>query len=89
MLIEMRGRSQFTLPAEIVKRLGISEGDKFEVTEQDGGVFLCPVVVYQKAELEELANIIKDHRHDPSAVYDSVEDMFNDMDIDLEGDVDV
>jgi bifunctional DNA-binding transcriptional regulator/antitoxin component of YhaV-PrlF toxin-antitoxin module len=53
----MRGRSQITFPFEIVKKLGIGEGDKFEVMERDGGVFLCPVVVYPKAKMEETANI--------------------------------
>ena len=88
MMIEMRARSQITLPNEIIKSLGISEGDKFEITERDGGVFLCPVVVYPKAKLEEIAKIIKDHKAKPSAVYESVGDMFKDMGIDVEcGDV--
>ena len=48
MLAELRSRSQITIPAEIIKHLGISEGDKFEVMEKDGGIFLCPVVIYPK-----------------------------------------
>ncbi|MDR1603260.1 MAG: AbrB/MazE/SpoVT family DNA-binding domain-containing protein [Gracilibacteraceae bacterium] len=83
MLIEMRGRSQITLPFEIVKKLGISEGDKFEVMERDGGVFLCPVVVYPKAKMVEIAKVIKDNKKNPSAVYESVEDMFKAFDIDI------
>lgn len=86
MLIEMRARSQITLPSEITKRMGINEGDKFEVMERDGGVFLCPVVVYPKAKLEKIAQIIKDHEKDPTAIYSSVEDMFNDLGINIEGD---
>ena len=86
MLVEMRARSQITLPNEIIKKLGISEGDKFEVAERDGGVFLCPVVVYPKARLEQIAKIIKDHEKNPSAVFESVEDMFKDIGIDLGGD---
>ena len=83
MLVEMRARSQITLPNEIIKNLGISEGDKFEVEERDGGVFLCPVVVYPKAKLEQLAKIIKEHEKNPSAAFESVEDMFKDIGIDL------
>ena len=45
MLAEIRGRSQITIPAEIVKKMGISEGDKFDIVEKDGGIFLCPVAV--------------------------------------------
>jgi len=85
MLIEMRARSQITLPNEIIKNLGISEGDKFDAVERDGGVFLCPVVVYPKAKLEKIAQIIKDHDKNPTAVYESVGDMFKDLGIDIEG----
>jgi len=88
MLVEMRARSQLTLPHEITKKMGINEGDRFEVMERDGGVFLCPVVVYPKAKLEKIAQIIKDHDKEPSVVYSSVEDMFSDLGIDL-GDNDV
>ena len=88
MLVEMRARSQITLPREITKKMGISEGDVFEVIERDGGVFLCPVVVYPKAKLERIAQIIKDHEKEPSDVFNSVEDMFNDLGIDV-GDDDV
>jgi antitoxin MazE len=45
LLVELRQRSQITIPAEIVKRLNLHEGDQFEVIEKDGGIFLCPVVV--------------------------------------------
>ena len=84
MLVEMRARSQITLPNEIIKNLGINEGDKFEVEERDGGVFLCPVVVYPKVKLEQLAKIIKEHEKTPAAVFDNVEDLFKDMGIELE-----
>ena len=83
MMIEMRARSQITLPNEITKRLGISEGDKFEVMERDGGVFLCPVVVYPKAKIEQIAKVIKDHEKNPAAAFESVEDMFKDLGIDI------
>ena len=61
MLIEMMARSQITLPSEIIKSLGINDGDKFEVIERDGGIFLCPVLVYSKTRLEQVDQIIKDH----------------------------
>jgi len=76
MLVEMKAQSQITLPNEIIKSLGIKEGDKFEVVERDGGVFLCPVVEYPKGKLEYIAKIIKDHEENPSTAYENVEDMF-------------
>ena len=86
MLAEIRGRSQITIPAEIVRKLGISEGDKFEVMEKDGGIFLCPVVVYPKEKLTKIAKIIKDSEADIAgqAAFESVEDMFADMGIDID-----
>jgi len=84
MLIEMRARSQITLPSEIIRNLGLIEGDKFEVVERDGGVFLCPVVVYPKAKIAKIAKILKEHKKTPSTVYESVEEMFKDLDIDIE-----
>ena len=86
MMVEMRARSQITLPSEITKKMGLNEGDRFEVMERDGGVFLCPVVVYPRAKLEKIAQIIKDNEREPSVVYSSVEDMFSDIGISLEDD---
>ena len=85
MLAEIRGRSQITIPAEIIKKLGISEGDKFEIMEKDGGIFLCPVVVYPKEKMAKIAKIIKETETDVSkqTAFDSVEDLFADMGIDI------
>ena len=85
MLAEIRGRSQITIPAEIIKKLGISEGDKFDIREQDGGIFLCPVVVYPKDKMAKIAKIIKEAETDlaKQKAFDSVEDLFADMGIDI------
>jgi bifunctional DNA-binding transcriptional regulator/antitoxin component of YhaV-PrlF toxin-antitoxin module len=80
MAVEMKQQSQITIPNAIVKNLGINVGDKFEVMERDGGVFLCPVVVYPNAKLAQIEQIISDHEKHPSVIYESVEDMFKDMD---------
>ena len=85
MLVEVRARSQITLPSEITRSLGINEGDRFEAIERDGGVFLCPVVVYPKSKIAKIAKILKEHERSPSIVYESVEGMFKDLGIDIEG----
>ena len=88
MLIEMRGRSQITIPAEMVKNLGIKEGDQFEAIEKDGGIFLCPVVVYPKKEMIRIAKLIKetdaDYKSGKLKTYDDVDKMFEDMGINLD-----
>ena len=86
MLAEIRGRSQITIPSEIIKKLGISEGDKFDVMEKDGGIFLCPVVVYPKDKIAKIAKILKESENDTKTrtAFESVEDMFSDMGIDID-----
>lgn len=86
MLAEIRGRSQITIPSEIIKKLGISEGDKFDIIEKDGGIFLCPVVVYPKNKIIKIAKIIKNSESQLSAQesFDTVEDMFADMGIKID-----
>ena len=86
MLAEIRGRSQITIPAEIIKKLGIAEGDKFDIMEKDGGIFLCPVVVYPKDKIAKIAKILKESENDTKkgTAFESVEDMFADMGIDID-----
>lgn len=86
MLAEIRGRSQITIPADIIKKMGITEGDKFDIVERDGGIFLCPVVIYPKEKLTRLAKLVKDAKRETAdqTAFDSVEDLFSDMGIDLE-----
>ncbi|MBU5426210.1 AbrB/MazE/SpoVT family DNA-binding domain-containing protein [Tissierella pigra] len=88
MMIEIRGRSQITIPSEIVKSLGIKEGDKFEVIEKDGGIFLCPVVVYPKKEMIRIAKLVKEtdaeYKSGELKLYDDVDKMFMDMGINLD-----
>ena len=86
MLAEIRGRSQITIPSEIIKKLGISEGDKFDIMERDGGIFHCPVVVYPKDKIAKIAKILKESENDTKTrtAFESVEDMFSDMGIDID-----
>ena len=86
MLAEIRGRSQITIPSEIIKKLGISEGDKFDIMERDGGIFLCPVVVYPKDKIAKIAKILKESENDTKTrtAFECVEDMFSDMGIDID-----
>jgi len=82
MLIELRSRSQLTIPNEIVKELNVAEGDKFDIAVKDGGIFLCPVVVYPKEKMERIAKILKGA--DNLKEYGDAETMFADMGINLD-----
>ena len=79
MLAELRSRAQLTIPTEIVKEIGAVEGDKFDIVVKDGGIFLCPVVVYPKEKIAKIVKILKGA--DNLEEYDDVEAMFADMGI--------
>ena len=59
MIIELRKKSQITLPKEIIKSLSIQEGDKLEVSIENGCIKLEPVAVYPKEYMMRLAEEIK------------------------------
>ena len=86
----MRSRAQITIPSSTVKNLDIKEGDKFEVIEKDGGIFLRPVVVYPKREMERLAQVIREAEEGYSngdlKSYDAVERMLKDLGINSDED---
>ncbi len=58
MLVELRTKSQLTLPREIVSSLGLSEGDKLDVSEQNGVITMTPVKVYPKRYVDNLRDEI-------------------------------
>ena len=59
MLVELRQKSQITIPREIVASLNLSEGDKLDIYERDGVICLMPVVIYPKQVLNDLSSQIK------------------------------
>ena len=70
MIIELRKKSQITLPKEIVKELNLQEGDKFEITIENGCIRLEPVSIYPKEYIMKLAEEIKVLREDVKFEYD-------------------
>ncbi len=60
MLVELRKKSQITIPKEITSKLGLSEGDKFDIIEKDGTIMMIPVAVYPKKYIDDLHAEIED-----------------------------
>ena len=83
MLAELRGKSQITIPKEVVSRLGIKEGDKLEITEKDGVIQLIPVVVYPKKLVDELRTEINEVKTKVKAgsqpVFDNIDSLFDEL----------
>ncbi len=80
MLTELRQKSQITIPKEIVVKLGLAEGDMFDIFERDGTICMLPVVVYPKKYLDELRGEIDDVKSKIASgeqpVFDSVDALF-------------
>ena len=80
MLAELRAKSQLTIPKELVDRLGLSEGDKLEIYEQEGVICIMPVVVYPKKYLDELREEIETTKarihSGEQPVFDNVDALF-------------
>ena len=82
MIIELRKKSQITLPKEIVNNLNLQEGDKFEVSIENGYIKLEPVAVYPKEYIIKLAEEIKVLREDSKIEYNTfnnVDDLLNSL----------
>ena len=79
MLVELRTKSQVTIPKEIVARLGLSEGDQLDIREEDGAITLVPVAIYPKEYLNDLEQEIRAVKAKLAAgeqpVFDSVDAM--------------
>ncbi|QVK17579.1 AbrB/MazE/SpoVT family DNA-binding domain-containing protein [Mycoplasmatota bacterium] len=90
MIIELRKKSQITLPKEIVCNLGLVEGDKFEVCIENGVIKLQPVVVYPKEYIIQLEEEIKVLREDIAKYtigpFDNVNDLMKSLNDDSEED---
>ena len=85
MLTELRTKSRdTTIPKDIVKHLGLAEGDKLDVVEKDGVIQIIPVAVYPKKYLEELRGEIDEAKARVAAgeqpTFDSVDALFDMLD---------
>ena len=78
MLTELRQKSQITIPKEIVTKLGLAEGDKLNIMEKDGMIYIMPVTVYPKKYLNELRNDVKEKlKAGEQPVFDNLDALFD------------
>ncbi|MBD5466816.1 MAG: AbrB/MazE/SpoVT family DNA-binding domain-containing protein [Lachnospiraceae bacterium] len=86
MLAELRQKSQITIPKEIITQLGLSEGDKLDISLKDGFICIMPVTVYPKKYLDELRDEIRDVKEKIASgeqpVFDSVDALFEKLEAD-------
>lgn len=77
MLAELRPKAQVTIPKELVDKLGLSEGDKFDVFENNGIICFMPVAVYPKQYLVELREEIEETKN---RIASGEQPVFDDLD---------
>ncbi len=78
MIIELRKKSQITLPKEVVKKLNLQEGDKFQVIIENGDIKLVPIVVYPKEYIKKITEEVQLLREDPKNqynVFDNIDEL--------------
>ena len=66
-IMELRKKSQITIPKDIVEVLQLHEGDKLDISQKDGVIFIQPVCVYPKSYVNELEEIAKESKRLPNS----------------------
>ncbi|MBO4553132.1 AbrB/MazE/SpoVT family DNA-binding domain-containing protein [bacterium] len=84
MLTEFRQKSQITIPKDIVNKIGLSEGDKIDISEKNGVIYIIPVSVYPKSYVEELKKEVYGIREKIASgkqpVFDDLDALFEKLD---------
>ena len=83
MITELRKKAQITIPKSVIDVLGLKEGDKLDITEQNGMIQIVPVVVYPKKYVDELiyeiAEIKDQVKYGTKLVFDTIEDLIKQL----------
>ena len=74
MNVELKAKSQVTIPMSLVKSMSLKKGDMFDIFEENGRIILVPIAVYPKAYVERLEKEVRDFSKS-SKSFDNVEDM--------------
>ena len=85
-LVQLRDKSQITLPAKIQKELGIKKGDYLEVSIEDDRIILIPKVLVDKKEItlskageKYLQEALNDIKEGKIKSFDKTEDLMDDL----------
>lgn len=50
MITKLRGRSQITLPNEILKKMNLNPGDNLDITIEDDKIIIKPVLIIDRSQ---------------------------------------
>ena len=51
MLVELKQKSQVTIPAELLKKMKLKTGDKLDIEEREGCLVITPVAIIPRNQL--------------------------------------
>lgn len=93
MIIDLRKKSQITIPKEIVEELRLQEGDYLEISVKNGSIMIEPVAVYSKSYIKKLEDTVMRLNEEPTKYnvgpFKSVEDAISYLEeVDEENDKD-
>lgn len=84
MLVELKAKSQVTIPKDIVNSLDLNQGDQFEVMEEDGKIIFVPVAVCPECVIENLKKSVKELKvsieNGDQPVFDNIDSLFEELD---------
>jgi AbrB family looped-hinge helix DNA binding protein len=66
MIIELRKKSQITIPKEIINELNLQEKDQLEISIKNGVIVIEPVAIYSKSYIQKLEETVMRINEDPS-----------------------
>ena len=82
-LVELKSKSQVTIPKDIVNSLQLHQGDQFEAIVDDGRIILVPVAIYPQKVVDELVNTIDEMKvaieNGDQPTFDSMEDLIKEL----------
>jgi AbrB family looped-hinge helix DNA binding protein len=82
MIIELRKKSQLTLPKDVVKKLNLKEGDKLSIEVKNGSIVIEPVAVYPKEyiyKLHEEIMLLKEDSKIEDYTFTNIEELTNSL----------
>lgn len=84
MLVELKSKSQVTIPKDIINSMKLSQGDQFEILEDNGKIILVPVAIYPSHVIEHIKESVeeikKNIKNGQQPVFDSLDSLFEELD---------
>lgn len=83
-VIELRKKDQVTIPKQIIESMCLHVGDKFEIIQKYGIIYMMPVSIYPKKYVDDLEKIAKEAKvsikESVTPTFNKVSDLFAHLD---------